>query len=87
VQPATIPGMSIEQVVRDLEEERNRIDRAIQILRGVRSGTISNRAATKPVSPATRRKIAGPRKMSAAARRKISLAQKARWAKARAGKK
>lgn len=79
--------MSIDQIVKELEEERNRIDRAIQILKGVRSGTISRRAATKPVSPATRRKMSGPRKMSAAARRKISLAQKARWAKARAGKR
>jgi hypothetical protein len=79
--------MSIEQIVRELEEERNRIDRAIQVLREVRSGPIFNRVATKPVSPATRHKISGPSKMSASARRRISLAQKARWAKVRAGKK
>jgi hypothetical protein len=45
--------MSIEQIVRELEEERNRIDRAIQVLGEVRSGPIFNRAATKPVSAAT----------------------------------
>jgi hypothetical protein len=83
----TIRRMSIDQIVRELEEERNRIDRAIQVLREVRSGPIFNRAATKPVSPATRHKISGPREMSASARRRISLAQKARWAKVRAGKK
>jgi hypothetical protein len=79
--------MSIEQIVRELEEERNRIDRAIQVLREVRSGPIFNRAATKPVSAATQRQVSGPRKMSASARKRISLAQKARWAKIRAGKK
>jgi hypothetical protein len=66
-----------------------RIDRAIQVLKGIPSGTIPYKAQTKAVSPATRRKMAAaaPRKtMSAAARRKISLAQKARWAKVKAGK-
>jgi hypothetical protein len=81
------PAMSLEQVVRDLEEERDRLDGAIQILRGVHTRTrMFTRTGTKPISPATRRKIvaAGPSTMSAAARRKISLAQKARWAKRRA---
>jgi hypothetical protein len=79
--------MSIDQIVRELEEERNRINRAIQVLREVRSGPTFKRAEMKQVSPAAGRKISGPRKMSASARRKISLAQKARWAKVRDGKK
>jgi hypothetical protein len=79
--------MSIEQIVKELEEERNRIDRAIQVLREVHSGPTFNRAGRKPVSPTTRHNISGPRKMSASARKRISLAQKARWAKVRAGKK
>jgi hypothetical protein len=44
--------MSIEQVVEDLEEERNRLDRAIQILRGVRTRTRTfTRTGTKPALP------------------------------------
>jgi len=33
-----------------LEQKRNRIDRAIQVLAGIRSGTISNRRATNGAS-------------------------------------
>jgi len=80
--------MAIDEIIKQLEEERNRIDRAIQILAGVRSGTVSNRTATKPISRATRSKIVGKgRTMSAASRRKIAAAQRARWAKVRIGKK
>jgi len=72
-----------------LTEERNRYDRAIQILAGVRSGTISNRAATKPLAPSTRLKVdkATKRKtMSAAVRRRIAAAQRARWARVKGQK-
>src|SRR5438105_320921 len=82
--------MPLDDIIKQLEEERNRIDRAIQVLAGIRSGTISNRAATKAPSPTLRRKLAkttGRRTLSAAARRKIAAAQRARWAKIKAAKK
>jgi hypothetical protein len=58
--------MSIDGIVKELQEERNRIDAAIKALTTL-SGS----------SP----KFTGRRTLSASARRKISLAQKARWAK------
>jgi hypothetical protein len=79
--------MSLEQIIKDLEEERNRIDRALQALIGVRSGTFTKRAQTKAISPATRSKIVGKRRtLSPAARRKIAAAQRARWANIKAKK-
>lgn len=59
-------------VLKELEQERSRLDQVIQVLGNlvVRNGTGVR---------ARRRK----RTLSAAARRKISLAQKARWAKTR----
>src|ERR1700693_2331116 len=63
---AKIPPMSIDGIVKELQEERNRIDAAIKALTTL-SGS----------SP----KFTGRRTLSASARRKISLAQKARWAK------
>jgi len=80
---------NVETIIQMLTEERNRYDRAIQILAGVRSGTISNRAATKALAPSTRLrldKVTKRRTMSAAARRRISAAQRARWAKFRGQK-
>lgn len=59
--------MSIDQIVKELQDERNRIGAAIKALTAV-SGS----------SP---RPSGGRRTLSASARRKISLAQKARWAK------
>jgi hypothetical protein len=59
-------------IIKQLEEERSRIDQAIQVLRGV----ASPHGARRP-----------KRTMSAAARRRIAAAQRARWAKVRAGKK
>jgi hypothetical protein len=61
------PPMSIDGIIKELQEERNRIDRAIQALVGVRSGSFPGKLQTKSVSPTTRRKIAA--------------AQRARWAK------
>lgn len=66
---ATIPAMSIEQIVQQLRAERDRLDAAIKAL------------TTRPSRKRKRTTL------SAAARRKISLAQKARWAKVKAGKR
>jgi hypothetical protein len=82
--------MPIDEIIKQLEDERNRIDRAIQVLAGITSGTISKRATTKAPSPMLQRKLAkatGRRTMSAAARRKIAAAQRARWARVKAGRR
>jgi ribosomal protein L5 len=70
--------MPIDQILRELRQERSQLDTAIQALEGL-TGTTTTTALAKSSRKGSR--------MSAAARRKISLAQKARWAKARAGKK
>src|SRR5207249_5837158 len=72
---ATIPAMPIEQIVQQLRAERDRLDAAIKALTGVAGATLAR-------SSGGRKKT-----MSAAARRRISIAQKARWAKMKAGKK
>ena len=66
---ATIPAMPIEEIVKQLQAERDRLNAAINALT-----TITGSNTTRPSG---RRK----RTLSASARRKISLAQKARWAK------
>jgi transcription initiation factor TFIIIB Brf1 subunit/transcription initiation factor TFIIB len=69
---ATIRAMTnMQGIIRQLEQERDRIDSAIQALRGVGS------------SGATRSR----RTLSVAARQRIAAAQRARWAKVKAGKK
>ena len=64
---------NLSGIIKQLEDERSRIDRAIEALRGVNS----------PRESSGRPK----RTLSAAARRRIAAAQRARWAKIRAGKK
>ena len=68
---ATIPRMSIEEIVKQLQAERDRLDAAIKALTTVPGSN----------TPQSKRK----RTLSASARRKISLAQKARWAKRASG--
>jgi len=63
---------NINGIIKQLEQERDRIDSAIKVLKGAGSHDGSNR----------------PKKtMPAAARRRIAAAQRARWAKVKAGKK
>jgi len=94
------PAMQIEQIVRQLRTERDRLDVALKALTGI---TGSN--GTRPtLSAAARRKISLAQKarwakrsskgqagatrpkrtMSTSARRKIAAAQRARWAKVKA---
>ncbi|HEX3742223.1 MAG TPA: hypothetical protein VHV29_21170 [Terriglobales bacterium] len=70
--------MSIDQILKELRQERSQLDTAIQALEGLTGTTTTAARATSSRKGST---------MSASARRKISLAQKARWAKQRAGKK
>jgi hypothetical protein len=58
-------------IVKQLEAERDRLDKAIRALKGV-----DHRAGIK-----------GRRTVSMTARRRMAAAQRARWAKVKAGKK
>jgi hypothetical protein len=59
-------------VLKELEQERSRLDQAIQIVGQLVGRNSTGVRARRP-----------KRTLSATARRKISLAQKARWAKTR----
>lgn len=65
-------------VVQQLKQERSRLDKAIAALSEVTGGTTLN-ASTEGSRP--------KRQLSVAARKRIAAAQRARWAKVRAGKK
>jgi len=75
------PMANLESIVQQLRAERDKIDAAIRALTSLGQGS---RAATKRSGGVT-----GPKRktLSAAARRRISIAQKARWARVKAGKK
>jgi hypothetical protein len=79
----------LDEIIKQLDEQRNRIDRAIQVLTGVRSPTIPLKAQTKAVSPALRRKLAKAtgHHISAAGRARIAAAARARWAKVKGQRK
>ena len=70
------PGMAtnLDEIVRQLEQERKRLDSAIQALRGLSSGV------TTAQKPTGRR---GSRTLSGATRARIAAAQRARWARVR----
>jgi hypothetical protein len=61
-------------VLRELEQERSRLDQAI---------TVIGKLVGRNGAGGQRKEKRSTRTLSAAARRKISLAQKARWAKTR----
>jgi hypothetical protein len=63
---------NLNGIIKQLEQERDRIDSAIRALRDVNSPNGANRPK---------------RTLSAAARRRIAAAQRARWAKVKSGKK
>ena len=69
--------MDIQSIIADLQEERDRLQQAIDTLAGT-TGSTSNgvRRGRKP-----------GRHMSADARRRIGLAMKKRWAERKKGKK
>ena len=88
--------MSTEQIIVILTEERDRINKAIEILGGVTAtgkrrgrppgkkaaekAPLATDAAAAPAAKSVRRKR---RKLSAEARARIAAAQKKRWAAAR----
>jgi len=65
--------MNIATVIRQLREERDRIEAAIKTLESIENTTPQSRRVG--------------RKLSTAARRRIAAAQRARWAKVKAAKK
>jgi hypothetical protein len=64
---------ALERIIRELKQERERIDAALRAL-----ATLSSHFG---------RRTGGGRHMSAAAKARIAEAQRKRWAKWRAGKK
>jgi hypothetical protein len=68
--------LDTEQIIHELEAERDRLDNAIAALHGSRRGLGRPKASTNG-----RR---GPRRLSAAARKKIAASARRRWAKAKA---
>src|SRR5438270_182301 len=74
--------MNLNDMLRELRDERGRIDQAISALQGLDSAG-SNTAGPRrgrPPGSRNRQGVGGRRRMSAAARRRISEAAKARWA-------
>jgi hypothetical protein len=63
-------------VLQQLKQERSRLDKAIAALSEVSGSTNASMAGSPP-----------RRQLSVAARKRIAAAQRARWAKVRAGKK
>jgi hypothetical protein len=79
-----MPETLIQSVVKQLQQERARLEKE---LRGVTAAlTTFGKVLLSPTkrAPVARRK---KRTISAAGRKRIAAAQKARWAKVRAGKK
>jgi hypothetical protein len=74
--------MSVNDILQQIDSEIQRLQQARRILGG--QGTPGVRAAGASSNGVHRR---GPRKMSQEARDRIAAAQRARWAKVRAGKK
>jgi hypothetical protein len=68
--------MNVEAIIADLKQQRSQLDHAITSLERLGDGNSS-----RVVRPRKRRT------MSASARAKIAAAQRARWAKQKAGKK
>ena len=67
----------LASIVQQLQQERARIDAALQAL----TGAVSNNRGTSGTART------GGRTLSAAARKRIAAAQRARWAKWKAAKK
>jgi hypothetical protein len=72
--------MDTNEIIKQLEAERDRLDEAIKLLTGI--GATSTSANSAPGTGTRKR-----RRLSAEARKRIAEAQKARWAKQRTTKK
>ena len=71
--------MDLDRIAGDLEEERDRLSRAIALLKGANShGAARKGAASSPIVSKPRR-----RGMTAAGRKRLSELMKKRWAERR----
>ena len=68
--------MSLESITQEIREQISRLNQVLHLLEGG-----AKRKVRQAKAPGTRHKL------SAAGRRRIAAAQRARWAKIRAGKK
>jgi ABC-type dipeptide/oligopeptide/nickel transport system ATPase component len=73
--------LSVENIVREVRAEISRLQQVLVLLGETGHGVSVKKAAIAATTDKPRRK------MSASARRRIAAAQRARWAKVRAGKK
>jgi hypothetical protein len=71
--------LDIERIVAELEQERDRISRAIASLKAVNSPGSARRSAAGNVRPGSKRRGG----MSAAARKRLSEMMKKRWVERR----
>ena len=72
--------MDVQQILTDLNRERNRLEQAIAALEGLGSQTAARRGrppGAKPAKPARTRKSGG---ITTAGRRRLSEMMKQRWA-------
>ena len=74
------PMANLTAILKELEAERNRLDKAITALAGITSASRTTRTAAKTL----RR---GRRRMSAAGRKRLSQLLKARWASGKMGRR
>lgn len=70
--------MDIQNILKQLRQQRGRLDDAIAALEG---GHIARRRGRPPKTSASQTVRRGRRRMSTAARAKIAAAQRARWAR------
>jgi hypothetical protein len=74
----------VQNAIRELEQEQQKIEEAISMLKSIHSQRSSGGESSAPAAPrGTRRKR---RRLSADARRRISEAAKKRWAALRGSK-
>jgi len=71
--------LDIDRIVRELEEERDRVSRAIDLLKGANSRGAARRIATSSATGSKPRW----RGMTAAGRKRLSDLMKKRWAESR----
>ena len=83
--------MNVTEIVRQLRDERSRLDAAIQALEGVGGASAPIKRRGRPPGTTNKPATGGPKKrrgMSAAARKRIAEAMRKRWAAAKkSGKK
>jgi hypothetical protein len=74
--------VNFNDILRQLQDERNRLDQAISALQGLDSNApVVAARRGRPPGKSAQTQPRGRRRMSAAARAKIAAAQRARWAK------